>query len=82
MNSESRNCSLYQVVCLFSDEIGVERPKTNDLGVWWRQALQQMDKHWIDFLSQNFGNSTNWVLQRMKQALEQRKQELELSTLS
>lgn len=82
MNSESSTYSLYQVVCLFSDEIGVERPKTNDLDVWWRQALQQMDRDWIDFLSENFGNSTHWVLQKMKQVLEQHKQELELRTLS
>ncbi|WP_051331192.1 BRO-N domain-containing protein [Aneurinibacillus terranovensis] len=64
----------WRFICDLSDEIGVARPRTKDLGEWWEHALQQMDEKWLDLLSEKLDNSSNWVLQFLKKKLEQHKQ--------
>lgn len=65
----------------FSDLLGVSRPSSRDIGVWWDNALEEMSEEWIYFLHEiNFlgrAIETDQVIKKMREMLEARIRKLE-----
>lgn len=78
-DGSSSNNRLLKVIVEFCDFFGVSYPQSNDLGIWWKQVLKEMDKSWIEFLIENFQDYGNSILMKMKQMLVRRSRELSLT---
>lgn len=70
---------LFNALVRFSKDLGVSPPQSLDVGMWWKNALQEMDREKINFIEQCYKSygRRHWILQVMMDELNKRKHELD-----